>query len=107
MQSWFRSKPLCLKGSIYYYYFNSCNFEYVKNMFCLGWVTLALIASFLIRDISVDGAQNFARNISSATDDIDDFIPYQGERFNAFDWNLFKVNFYFNLAIYLYLINYF
>lgn len=56
-----------------------------------GWVTLALIASFLIRDISVDGAQNFARNISSATDDIDDFIPYQGERFNAFDWNLFKI----------------
>lgn len=27
-------------------------------------------------------------------DEIDDFVPFQGERFSIFDWNLFQVNFF-------------
>ncbi|XP_043481422.1 uncharacterized protein LOC122510672 [Leptopilina heterotoma] len=56
-----------------------------------GWLLLAFVISFSQKDINVDGTQKFTRNASSTNDDIDDFIPYQGERFNVFDWNIFKI----------------
>ncbi|XP_051162786.1 uncharacterized protein LOC127282533 [Leptopilina boulardi] len=62
---------------------------YNKNSF--GWLTLAFIIICFMKNINVNGAQKFTRNVSSTNDEIDDFIPYQGERFNVFDWHLFKI----------------
>ena len=57
-----------------------------------------------MKDFTTEAAPNIARNASSTIDDdIDDFIPYQGERFNAFDWNIFKVIiFHFNYILHSY-----
>ncbi|XP_033208177.1 uncharacterized protein LOC117167393 isoform X2 [Belonocnema kinseyi] len=61
--------------------YNSCRF---------GWQALVVIIS-LIQDSIIEAGPTAARNASTIDDDIDDFIPYRGERFDTFDWNLFKV----------------
>lgn len=46
----------------------------------LLWIALLVTSNF---------AQNSVRN-STRDDDDDDFVPYQGERFDVFDWALFR-----------------
>lgn len=58
-----------------------------------GWIALIVLIIVTINASSaktngVDGVNG------TLQDEIDDFVPYQGERSNIFDWNLLQVNFY-------------
>ena len=53
------------------------------------WIILAILLT-----LAAAASTERKRAINAtAQDDIDDFVPYQGERFNIFDWNIFQASF--------------
>ncbi|XP_043265497.1 uncharacterized protein LOC122405073 isoform X2 [Colletes gigas] len=74
----------------------------MKYNVMLGYTTIAFIAilattgckSQLLRPVSINSnvTQRIDPSITNHDDeyDVDDFVPYQGERFNIFDWTLLR-----------------
>jgi hypothetical protein len=79
--------------------FASLNSRFFKAEWMLALLIATLVASDdFIEAYAVNGATHGATHGTihgtthgTAHDDIDDFVPYQGEKFNGFDWNFFKV----------------
>lgn len=64
--------------------------RHLKMMGCVAMLVACIITMFAIADANGNTTADPKVPVNHDKDE-DDFVPYQGERFNVFDWNLFKI----------------